>query len=110
MCVCMHLCTHVCVWVCAYVHVNHPAIIETIKPIFGYLTLRIRNGRFKSFLHARSEVKFPHFPRCTSVYHSQPYLVLQVLRLLLLVVAPVHTPHKVVEVVLEELLIFSLTH
>ena len=43
-------------------------------------------------------------------YHPQPYLVLQVLRLLLLVVAPVHTPDKVMEVVLEEFLTFSLTH
>ena len=41
---------------------------------------------------------------------STLYLVLQVLRLLLLVVAPVYAPDKVVEVVLEELLTFSLTH
>ena len=45
-----------------------------------------------------------------SMYHSQSYLVLQVLRLLLLVVATVDTPDKVMEVVLEELLTVSLTH
>jgi len=44
------------------------------------------------------------------MYHSQSYLVLQVLRLLLLVVAMVDTPDKVMEVVLEELLTVSLTH
>jgi len=43
-------------------------------------------------------------------YHPQSYLVFQVLSLLLLVVAPVHTPDKVVEVVLEEFLTFSFTH
>ena len=43
-------------------------------------------------------------------YGSQSYLVLQVLRLLLLVVATVDTPDKVMEVVLEELLTVSLTH
>ena len=44
------------------------------------------------------------------MYHSQSYLVLQVLRLLLLVVATVDTPDKIMEVVLEELLTVSLTH
>ena len=44
------------------------------------------------------------------IYGSQSYLVLQVLRLLLLVVATVDTPDKVMEVVLEELLTVSLTH
>ena len=44
------------------------------------------------------------------MYHSQSYLVLQVLGLLLLVVATVDTPDKVTEVVLEELLTVSLTH
>jgi len=43
-------------------------------------------------------------------YHPQSYLVLQVLRLLLLVVTTVDTPDKVMEVVLEEFLTFSLTH
>jgi len=43
-------------------------------------------------------------------HHSQFYLVLQVLRLLLLVVAMVDTPDKVMEVVLEELFTVSLTH
>ena len=45
-----------------------------------------------------------------SIYGSQSYLVLQVLRLLLLVVTTVDTPDKVMEVVLEELLTVGLTH
>ena len=47
----------------------------------------------------------------TKVYQTTSvYLVLQVFRLLLLVVAPVHAPDKVMEVVLVELLTVSLTH
>ena len=49
---------------------------------------------------------------CVSMqaYGSQSYLVLQVLGLLLLVVATVNAPDKVMEVVLEELLTVGLTH
>ena len=38
------------------------------------------------------------------------YLVLQVFGLLLFVVAPVHTPHEVMEVILEEFLTIGFVH